>query len=468
MIPDKFSKEQTERLETINTMFEDAHNAKEYSMAQKQSADEFWDYLVTCEKVYTDGNLETTSNSHDMENILGLYYLNKLIDHGLLTAHLRETFSLPATQLTESKITSDANLAGWIAGDGTIYAASKYCQLDYEWVLVLAYYYYYKLFPNKRHPFVPSAMKVLHKDIPLNATIVIIGDWGTGSWKDGGKEKCPAQLVIDGVIAKNPDYIIHLGDVYYAGTSKEETHNFLSMIPETYQGKVFTMNSNHEMYDGANGLMGTTLKTDRFAHQGGSTYFSLEIGNWILVGLDSAYYDDSKLYFKGSLTKDGKGQEQLDFLSDAHKTGKQVMLMTHHNGLDVTKNGPTQNTQLWNQVVTAMDNKLPQAWYWGHVHNGIVYNENLALFNGQTSKMRCCGHASIPFGNAPDLKDIVQGSNPDVLYYAHTPMPNPTDEVQKLRVLNGFAMIEIDGTDFKECFYEVSNEQPEPTKVWES
>ena len=147
--------------------------------------------------------------------------------------------------------------------------------------------------------------------------------------------------------------------------------------------------------------------------------------------------------------------------------------MTHHNGIEVAKKGPERNNNLWNQVVSAMDQNLPDAWYWGHVHNGIVYRDDLSIYNnekGETrrSKMRCCRHASIPFGKGGYLEKPSSGPNPDVSYYAHTKMPNPTDEVQKLRVINGFAIVTINGSEMSEAFYEVSNENPTPAKVWHS
>ncbi|MEL6811146.1 MAG: metallophosphoesterase [Bacteroidota bacterium] len=461
----------------INEKFETAVAEKGHLLETRKEADHFWEYLKQCESYLIGGKLKELDYTHDMENILALYHLNDLIDKGHLTPHLRTSFGLPASEVTEEMFDEQWNLAGWVAGDGTIYAISKYCQLDYKWTLVLAYYYYYKAYPEKKHPFVSPAQPLLNTPvdlIPPSATIAIIGDWGTGKWEDGHSAKCPAELVIEGVLSLQPDYIIHLGDVYYAGTEDEEKTNFLGMLAESYPGKVYTMNSNHEMYDGANGLMGTTLTDPRFAHQGGSTYFSLEIGDWILVGLDSAYYDNSDLYMEGSLMNTQGGQEQLDLLKKAYNTNKQLLVLTHHNGIEITKHGSKLNQTLWNQVAKTLTPHLPDAWYWGHVHNAVIYNDDISVYGGKTAKngnkprMRCCGHASIPNGNGSYLERLSSGSNPDVEFYSKTDMQNPTTEVQKLRVLNGFALIEINGSDFSESFYEVSNEYSGPKKVWYS
>ncbi|GAB5399554.1 MAG: hypothetical protein Aureis2KO_11390 [Aureisphaera sp.] len=471
-----FESDALETLKDVNQKMETAYQEKAHLLDTKEVADTFWDYLVTCENYFVDGEYKEDYH-HGLENMFALYLLNDLVDKGHLTKLLRTVFKMPGSQITTQQFT-EWNLAGWVAGDGTIYAISKYCQLDIKWTLVLVYYYYYKLLPFKIHPFVSQSAELNNTPvdlIPPSAKIAIIGDWGTGLWTDGHTPKCPSQLVIEGVIAQDPDYIIHLGDVYYAGTKKEEIQNLLERLPEKYKGKIYTMNSNHEMYDGANGLMGTTLKDSRFTHQNGSTYFSFEVGDWIIVGLDSAYYDESPLYMDGIIATKHGGQEQLEYLTKAYNSGKQVLLCTHHNGIDVAKDGPKPNSTLWNQVIGATAPNVPDVWYWGHVHNGIVYNEDLTMYGGKTAKngnkprMRCCGHASIPYGNGSFLSDLVTGTNPEVLYYGKTAMPNPTTEVQKLRVLNGFAIVEINQSDITETFYEVAYDNGlVVTKKWSS
>ncbi|MBX2828611.1 MAG: metallophosphoesterase [Flavobacteriaceae bacterium] len=450
-------------LKDINEKLETAQNDSAYTSESTSKAESFWDYLKTCEEYYLNGDYKEDYH-HDYENMFALYFLNELVNQGHLSGILRTVFGLPDSKIT-SEQAKEFQLFLWVAGDGTIYAFSKYCQLDIEWTLVLVYYLYYKVLPWKKHPFVAAPSNegnFSNRTVPSKAKIAIIGDWGTGLWSDGETPKCPSQLVIEGVVAQDPDYIIHLGDVYYAGTKREENNNFLDRIPAKYHNKFYTMNSNHEMYDGANGLMKTTLSDARFTHQGGSTYFSFEVGDWIIVGLDSAYYDESPLYMDGIIATSKGGQEQLELLKKAYNSGKQIMLCTHHNGIEVAKDGPTPNNPLWNQVLNTVAPHIPDVWYWGHVHNGVVYSEDLSIYEGKTSKngnkprMRCCGHASIPFGNGSYLEPLMGGNDPEVLYYSHTKMPNPTSNVQDHRVLNGFAIVEINNSELTESFYEVA------------
>src|ERR1051326_4745021 len=48
---------------------------------------------------------------------------------------------------------------------------------------------------------------------PDNARIAIVGDWGTG--------QDAARGVLQRIAARDPDVVIHLGDVYYSGTDDE-------------------------------------------------------------------------------------------------------------------------------------------------------------------------------------------------------------------------------------------------------
>ena len=445
--------------------------AAESFSTRKSEAQSFWKELEAAEALFTSGAYKTFNDPHVLENMLALYVLNNEIS-SMLRDILRG-FGMPKSTIAKSDISI---LDGFVAKDGTLYAFSKYCQLDPLWLLVLVYYFWYKyIHPGGVHPFITEPTTSPIQIIEPSATIAILGDWGTGAFQDGKEGKCPAELVIDGIVSLDPDYIIHLGDGYYAETEKEEQQNLLDILPDHLKGKLYTMNSNHEMYDGANGLFNTTISNSLFSSQVGRTYFSLEVGDWVIVALDSAYYDPSSLYMDGAIYDSKGGQEQVAFLKEQAALGKQLLLLTHHNGLEY--DGSNINPTLWNQVITeALDGKAPDAWYWGHVHNGIVYENSLPVLEGLKSihgndpKMRCCGHASIPYGKATGLFDKATGQTiPGIAYFGETAMDasNPTPS-QHLRVLNGFAVVEISGSTFNETFYEVSNNYDVPKAVWSS
>src|ERR1017187_9814021 len=83
--------------------------------------------------------------------------------------------------------------------------------------------------------------------------ISIPGDWGTGTDE--------ARIVAAAMEKSEPDFTIHLGDVYYVGDNNEVRENFLGEKTSPYtpvkwpmgaKGS-FALNGNHEMYADGNG-----------------------------------------------------------------------------------------------------------------------------------------------------------------------------------------------------------------------
>lgn len=354
--------------------------------------------------------------------------------------------------------------------DGTLIGTSKYENLDINWLLFVLNYAINIVDPGSIYPF----QKNTGQPVTLSAksgsgdpTLGIIGDWGTGYYTDSNGTDCPAQRVITDLATRPIDYLIHLGDVYYAGTDLrpmpgEELDNFVELWPDQGEGRNFTLNSNHEMYGDAYGYFSQALSKDQpFSAQNGYSYFALTYGPWLVLGLDSAYYSDAenghKFYMDGAIGTD-TFTDQITWLEGFRGHTGPVMVMTHHNPAVLTT-GFTN--QLFTQVNLALG-KMPDVWYWGHIHNGIVYQQ-LHISNAQIyvpTKGRCCGHAAIPFGNAWGLEQ-----NLNIPYYAHT--PDPTFPKDSPRVLNGYATVtlHIDGS-FTENFYEVGNQSAVWNKSW--
>jgi len=232
-----------------------------------------------------------------------------------------------------------------------------------------------------------------------------------------------------------PQITIHLGDVYYAGTSDQEKHLLVNLWPKGSIGAA-TLNSNHEMYSGGLPYFNVALTDSLFALQQGSSFFALQNDFWVVVALDSAYYaSEASMYLDGALDP-----VQVQFLRAQRAAGKKVLLLTHHNGL--TEDGAT-TTALWSQVMSAFDQGHgPDLWYWGHVHAGIVYDPQRT----RGVLCRCCGHGGIPWGQASGL-----ANSPNVLWYEKRPA-HDLDVPQ--RVLNGFAMVSLSGSNVTEVFYD--------------
>jgi hypothetical protein len=334
-------------------------------------------------------------------------------------------------QATDSAIEIKVGPGGEILGTG------KFQELDPFWELVSGTVWLENLL--HKHPFPAGTPTPVQ--IPDVATIALVSDWGTGNFGAGDS---PSTKIAKFIPKLNPHITIHLGDVYYAGTTAEERNRLTSVWPQGSFGS-FALNSNHEMYSGGGPYFNDAVGGPVFnTHQSPWSFFALENSNWMIVGLDSAYHADVlTLYLDGSL---GEDSVQIPFLKQmaerAARTGKRVIVLTHHNGLPEPGSGSQTPLKLFTQVMGAFDGlSLPAYWFWGHVHAGIVYEP---LENGLLC--RCIGHGALPWGLASELEN-----NPAVHWFEQR---NAGDAENRLRVLNGFAVLELDGKSVAETFYD--------------
>jgi len=409
-------------------------------------------YLQACETKL----IKLLNNEHPSETEPGASQYGLAL-YILDTTHpvLRRLLNFPESQITLDMLAQWDHVvsgAGVVDYDGSMIAKSKFGNLDAGWVTALVYYIALKLDVKEVSSWATfGTTPAIVSPSGDTIKIAVIGDWGTGPWTDGSID-CPALEVINQVKTLAPDYTIHLGDVYYAGTSgsfdsDEELSNFVNSWVSGSQGS-FMLNSNHEMYSGAQGFFGKGLKAEPFAQQQNTSYFAIQSEKWIIIALDTAYYDTSDLFMNGALTDDN----QINFIKSLNTTGKTVIVMTHHNPTNVDGTG-TIGLPLWNQVISALG-KPPEFWYWGHVHNAMVYSDN--SFPAQNGvKARCAGHAAIPFGLAYGLQNPDGSNKPSVEYYAHELLSSVyenTDAQQANRVLNGFAMLTLGPDSVSEEF----------------
>lgn len=334
----------------------------------------------------------------------------------------------------------EAGVVITVGPDGVIWGTGKWEQLDPGWVEGLAVFLE-SLLPliGGKHPFVTEPKTVI---MPDQVKIGLAGDWGTGDWRTASNP-APSTDVRQHMTFLNPDVTIHLGDVYYAGTSDQEQHLLVSLWPKGTSGS-FALNSNHEMYSGSKPYF-KAIGNPPFEEQGGCSYFALENDNWTIVGLDSAYYSpEDSLYRDGMIYPPDKPNAQSDFLvqkgAEAQMKGKKLIVLTHHNGLDIT--GAKPNT-LFAQVMGSFPGGGgPAYWYWGHEHFAAVYKAQ----GPAGSLCRCCGHGGLPWGEASDL-----ANSADVVWHEKRLAKDP-DIPQ--RVFNGFAMLTLDGPNIREVFYD--------------
>jgi hypothetical protein len=344
--------------------------------------------------------------------------------------------------LTKSALTDDAEgLAAALPepgavqidvdAGGAIWGTGKYQQLDPGWLGAVAAWLEHLILGKYAFPQGTPAVA----SIPDQLSIAIGGDFGTGNWGTATDPAPSTKIATKGIPGVTPNITIHLGDVYYEGSSAEEKKNLVTLWPQgSGPASSYTMNSNHEMYSGAKPFFVEALGSPLFSAQKPYSFFALENTNWVIVGLDSAYYSDElTLYMNGSL---GAGA-QVDFLKAQVQKGKRMILLTHHNGLAEDGSGPTG---LWNEVMGCFPaGSGPAYWYWGHVHAGVVYQPQSGI------NCRCTGHAALPWGYASEL------DNPSVAWFEKRNAGDPNDPV---RVYNGFTFLKLAGAGLSETFYD--------------
>ncbi|HJW92726.1 MAG TPA: metallophosphoesterase [Thermoanaerobaculia bacterium] len=361
-----------------------------------------------------------------------LYHLHSIAGIASIVA---EDIGLPEARLTDAHLQAAdaAGLLPRVAGDGSLIGFGKWEAFDTGWLQAFGNYVLLKLGKIKKHAFNATPAQI---PLPSSCTIAIVGDWGTGNWDDGS-ETAPALAVMQQVIKLKPNYTIHLGDVYYSGTQAEEDANYVKFWQAATAGS-FMLNSNHEMYDGANGYFDIGLAAPFFKQQKNTSYFVLMNSDIAVIGLDSAYGDPSTLFMQGAIPS---SSPQVPWLQGLNLGSRRVIALTHHTGVSTSG---SSTTGLWHDMMSALG-RSPDYWYWGHIHNGIVYKDRNE--NGATVYPRCTGQAAIPFGDGKTIPNAGY-----VKYYANT--PNPNAPPQGLRVNNGFALLTINGSSVTETWYD--------------
>jgi hypothetical protein len=330
----------------------------------------------------------------------------------------------------------------YIDSTGVIWGFGKYELFDIRWLESLATLW--ENFYKKAFDFGDEAPPIIqYPNRSLN--LAIVGDWGTGEW-GVDPAHCPSQKIADFINRDPPDMTIHLGDVYYSGTRGEEVANLVHPWPRGTWGN-FTLNSNHEMYSAGYGYYQKALHDPIFSRQGKRSCFAVEMDDWIILGLDSAYYSSPYgLYMHGALwpkNMEPGRSPQFQLISRVATIGKPIILLTHHNPLKV--DGTVDDKSLlFDQVTNAFAGSgiLPAYWYYGHVHLGAAYTQSSA----PTGKInyRCAGHGGLPWGHA---KALDKAGN--VAWFEATPVIDSPNN----RVVNGFATLRGFEKKVQETFY---------------
>ena len=221
--------------------------------------------------------------------------------------------------------------------------------------------------------------------IPPQCKIAILGDWGA----DNDHAESIATLVRQ----QNPDYAVHLGDIYYSG-SEPECRKFLDNWPlrdassQPRQGFSFALNGNHEMYSEGRYYFTTVL--DGFGQE--ASYFALSNDWWQLLGIDTAYVPFSISGDK----RDSNLQCQWDFLVDCinSNTSKKNILLSHNQPVSAFLKETADGAPLrvdYDRLVAATRNNAVYGWFFGHEHRCTIYDDSATPW-----KARLLGNGAIP------------------------------------------------------------------------
>ncbi len=223
-----------------------------------------------------------------------------------------------------------------------------------------------------------------------SVTVALLADWGTGM-ED-------AEALLTQVKAKNPDVVIHLGDIYYAGTAGEVQSNFLAVYGGVFGAPgtpgvppLYSLSGNHDMYSGGAGYYGMLTALGQPA-----SYFCLRNADWQLLAMDTGLNDRDPFTVLTNLTYLNPPEVpwQQDKLVNA--AGRKTILLSHHQlfsafdsvGQDVEGQALAWNPNLQAAFTRGGQSLLPQAayWFWGHEHNLEIYQPYIGLARG-----RCIG-----------------------------------------------------------------------------
>ncbi|MFC4992808.1 metallophosphoesterase family protein [Rubritalea tangerina] len=297
-------------------------------------------------------------------------------------------------------------------------------------------------------------------DTPL--TVGVIGDWGTGEEV--------ASVVLEEVFKHEPDILIHVGDIYYAGTPNEAQTNFLDIINaarlKPSQGKsraipVYNLPGNHDYYSGGQGFFHTLdqLNLPPYVAEGTelqqTSFFCLRNNHWQLQGMDTGYYDHDLFKVGEDVTHlhDSEIQWHKDKIQSAD--GRKIILFSHHQLFSsfLAINKQTYNPALLSPFQNAIDSGQVAAWLWGHEHLLELYGPHLNLKAG-----RCVGNGAFPelASGSPyteldptkyqDIPPLLQDPNTGTFYQTGI-----SEEV----INHGYAILNLNETSAEAAYYQV-------------
>ena len=250
---------------------------------------------------------------------------------------------------------------------------------------------------------------VIDGKLPANARVAIVGDWGTG--------QDTAKTVLAQIARKNPDVVIHMGDVYYSGTDFEMQNYFYNIWKESLdltKIPTFTLAGNHDMFCGGAPYYKLIDQLGQPA-----SYFCLRNDDWQFLAMDTGLHDNKPEGNVPTYLEDSEVAWIADKIQN--RGDRRTVLLSHHQLFAANEAicGKPVNDHL-NQQLSAL---LPSVdmWLWGHEHNLVIYQKYLGVL------ARCIGHGAFPVGLTevpatplfPDIPMVPLRLGDDGTFYNH-------------------------------------------------
>jgi len=272
-----------------------------------------------------------------------------------------------------------------------------------------------------------------------DARLVIVGDWGTGE----GPALAVAAAMREEIAGagEREVHVVHLGDVYYAGTAWEARTRFLDHWPvradDPPRVHSWCLNGNHDMYSAGEGLFRVVLADPRFAGQRTATgepgsEFHLRNDDWDVAGLDTSW----RFHLRDVRGAVGYLQRrQQAWLADRlGDSPRRRLLLTHHHPFTRTAAGDAGVADAGNLLSatgTLRSGRGIDAWFWGHEHRLYAYGKRSGI-----GYATCMGHGAVL--HEPAGEDV---AGPGEAEFRTT----FTDDRGEVWRMPGFTVVDLDG-----------------------
>jgi hypothetical protein len=317
---------------------------------------------------------------------------------------------------------------------------NKFTECDARWAEAALVYADYFVAQGKPIPYksIKTIPDPVIETLPEKVRVAIVGDWGTGQQA--------ALTVLSQIKGFNPQIIVHLGDVYYAGT-QYEYDNYFSGIWSQVFGKspgqpgsptLYNLSGNHDMYSGGEAYYKLLQSIGQPA-----SFFVLRNKNWQFLSMDTGLHDANPVSLGHAPTFLDRDEAAwvCDKVSNQGITSKTI-LFSHHqlfSGYEKIGDSPVNQS-----LFTQLKDILPKTtmWFWGHEHNLVIFDKYFGIYG------RCLGHGAFPVGIDEPPETVLPGVpvmatvhlDKGFAFYRH-----------------GYAILDINGPTASVSYYEDSS-----------